>query len=1312
MPALVFPPPGAPTATNFSTTKFGGFDMAPVTKSSIKNLLRFSENFYGSAWELGSYFPSSYSPVTDYLYDQDILLSNVYLVQTSLSRKTSYLTVKWYQDDLDILENTLTNPPGVTSILTTINSNSAAQYVRQTVDVTASTTYTFSFYSKKGSAADNRYKIVDTLTGQNIVAPTSYTSLLSSTAWTRITVTFTVGPNTTSITVYPLTDIASAPGSNFITGLQLEPGYIANTYTATDYSTYTSSEIATSRAIGTLKYINKVKLPLSYSSSIPKLSSAIKVKSPARNNNIVDRAEILKIPNNKTGSFFTPSLNKIAAAVKTIGMLSDARLSSVPRISSASKLKGPGRNLSQDNISQYKVSKIPAIVMQSTIPVVKSSARLTSDPARIATTVLKSGISIKGTIADARLRNTNRTEQIKIPAVATANPVFSTLPTINTADLTQGSVYNITGQSVGITTNSILYHLYDQDILTVTKNQVNTLTFYFDNLNYSASLPFIAGSTIKISNTVDQGYSFVATVISSNINSVTIEKFSEYDTTMIFNTIVSTAVDYIPRLSVRTSIRPVNPRERLFYSEMGVGGPNLTISRGIIVADHDNRLLQGNLPLELFKLRADNNTLTASKLESSAVLKADKTILLSNSLKSASVIRGVRTPAFDTDSITAFKVSYKNTQVFVAPKSSSMSLELFDLVGDKTVLTSALIKSSAKLTGDRNRLLSNSLVNPLFVLQGDRVQLFDIDYIDLLKLYANRTAVFNAPNTSVLQKNIADLYETPYRVSVNKLTSNAVLRSDNTVISVNKLTSNAVLKDTKSITLDTDRLEILKVRNSRILYTPTVGKTDAVSVLRGDRSTVVYSTLQQPITILKTDDNILYTDMLNKYTVNDINALEIPISGKLRDMTTLRSDRTVIETSKLTASTKVKSDAVKINAENINLFKVPANNTEIFYVPYSDKLSSASVLRAEPSRVITGRVKSSAKLTAVSSVIRTDGLKKLFTLTTVRPLYNIDRLDDLYEQSLVRPTLPPVNPRERLFYSVMAGGYRNNSSIQKGILFADETFVDATNRLEQFNNIGITQGPAYTVNGYDIGLRGNTVLEYLFDLDILTVSKVSTSALDLYIDDTGTPPFVVGSYVTISNNGSVYSTQQVVACSSNIVSIVKPEYWDDLNIIDSVISATLDFVPQIQVRPTGHPTNPRERLFYAVLLGKIQTDKSFISTVNNSTTGLLTDFIKIREARIRHTSGSVVLRAKPIDFYAQNISNIVGKILPQSGIRGLGNRYTNRLEIVSKFTTNKEHTAVLFTADAGQIVRLKTGKYGTGIADISVKKKDPIQFWN
>ena len=35
----------------------------------------------------------------------------------------------------------------------------------------------------------------------------------------------------------------------------------------------------------------------------------------------------------------------------------------------------------------------------------------------------------------------------------------------------------------------------------------------------------------------------------------------------------------------------------------------------------------------------------------------------------------------------------------------------------------------------------------------------------------------------------------------------------------------------------------------------------------------------------------------------------------------------------------------------------------------------------------------------------------------------------------VRTILPPVNPRERLFYAQMAGGYRNNSSIQQAISF-------------------------------------------------------------------------------------------------------------------------------------------------------------------------------------------------------------------------------------------------------------------------------------
>lgn len=30
----------------------------------------------------------------------------------------------------------------------------------------------------------------------------------------------------------------------------------------------------------------------------------------------------------------------------------------------------------------------------------------------------------------------------------------------------------------------------------------------------------------------------------------------------------------------------------------------------------------------------------------------------------------------------------------------------------------------------------------------------------------------------------------------------------------------------------------------------------------------------------------------------------------------------------------------------------------------------------------------------------------------------------------------------------------------------------------------------------------------------------------------------------------------------------------------------------------------------------------------------------------------------------------------------------------------------------GSVIRLKTGNYGTGIADPSFVKKEPIQFWN
>ena len=73
--------------------------------------------------------------------------------------------------------------------------------LRGNVTVSSSTDYVFSFYVKRGTAVDMKYRIYEPVTG-DIVAKTSYYSQTSSEEWVRIEVPFTTGATTTSVWVY------------------------------------------------------------------------------------------------------------------------------------------------------------------------------------------------------------------------------------------------------------------------------------------------------------------------------------------------------------------------------------------------------------------------------------------------------------------------------------------------------------------------------------------------------------------------------------------------------------------------------------------------------------------------------------------------------------------------------------------------------------------------------------------------------------------------------------------------------------------------------------------------------------------------------------------------------------------------------------------------------------------------------------------------------------------------------------------------------------------------------------------------------
>jgi len=151
---------------------------------------------------------------------------------------------EWINFNIPITANTTIAPDGtLTADTADVQNNPSGNRINQVVTVTPNTTYTFSFYSKRGTATSLKYSAYDATNGADIVVPTSYYSQTSSTNWSRISFTFTTPNNCTTLWIYPLRD-AGALGTSFLWGAQLELGSTATTYQpiATTQQAYISSQ--------------------------------------------------------------------------------------------------------------------------------------------------------------------------------------------------------------------------------------------------------------------------------------------------------------------------------------------------------------------------------------------------------------------------------------------------------------------------------------------------------------------------------------------------------------------------------------------------------------------------------------------------------------------------------------------------------------------------------------------------------------------------------------------------------------------------------------------------------------------------------------------------------------------------------------------------------------------------------------------------------------------------------------------------------------------------------------------------------------
>ena len=124
--------------------------------------------------------------------------------------------------------NSIISPDGslnaYTITLPSVNGN-----LRTNVSVSSSTDYIFSFYAKRGTASEMKYRVFDFTNLSDIVSKTSYYSQTDISNWVRIEVPFTTNATTSEVGVYIDSD-SQGNGDFYAWGAQLEELSYATSY--------------------------------------------------------------------------------------------------------------------------------------------------------------------------------------------------------------------------------------------------------------------------------------------------------------------------------------------------------------------------------------------------------------------------------------------------------------------------------------------------------------------------------------------------------------------------------------------------------------------------------------------------------------------------------------------------------------------------------------------------------------------------------------------------------------------------------------------------------------------------------------------------------------------------------------------------------------------------------------------------------------------------------------------------------------------------------------------------------------------------
>jgi hypothetical protein len=1045
MPALVFPAPGCESGKQF-LMPFQGFDISHDTGGTFSNLLTNSVDLTKSEWIRGVdnqavLGESQFDIVEDYINEPSTV---------------PYQPIYAYKNDFG--EHTIV-------------SSSSTQYYGQQITVLPSTSYTFSFYAKRGTATNTTYGVYNATNSIDIVSATSYYANTSSTLWSRISTTFNTGSATT-INVYVLWNIATGvAGSVNIFGPQLDLGASANPYDPTSSISWAVQGLTTVEP----QSYGRSQLA-SFSDSAKDFEPlAINGQSSARwrvvNDYIFDNPtltyssagtnNVLSIPeqttrpyqvgdtvtvaNSNTGyrqnfqvTAFTDrslTINTTSAVPvngsfvinpapqvypQSLTSVAQYRTTNVARenlfaVTFAPNLRGVEYFLDRDFVTTSALLTVSKVLPRTNVhtPVDRRTIGKVLPRTNVHTPVDRRTLSRTETLTATGERLISRFPN-GMPSLSginlfllqdrtTADVTLTTnsfrLESFDNQGIYPGDTFNITGQN-NITNNSVNQYIYDLDVLSVTvsaNGAQQTLYFNTNPNGYNSVNYFPVGFYARITDSI-ANTSYIVQITASTASSITFNTISSFPnriggtgltvqsaTSFVYpkTTVDSNMYSYISANGINLYNYPTNPRENLSVSEFKPNfrpATKFSIDNSLSdtlptvyptlgkMATFEAGIIPGDFKITVTGQSADtvNNAVTwyGNELDILTV---------------TSVVSGLKTAFFPVQDAVPYP---SGSQVRLVNTQSSFNQII-------TVVTGTSNSISFNGTMPLGSTTIERVVSSVYPQQ-----------------YVSTTTAPTTPRENLFYSTLAVGYR-----SNSSITQGKLFATDNNVLNTSKLNAASVVRSVVTVpTSNTLEKRVTALRSTTSL--PAVSKLSSAIKVQSDRASFavhrineLYQQSSVVITSAPTNarENLYYFILAPGYRANSsivqgklfvTGDQPLPINNLNKQLAVLKTDRATLSVSKLQAAQILKTDSISINTSLINKLIVKSNSTQVFYTPYTDKLSQGFVVRSDRTTISADNlVKQIFMLKPDQTRLFANKLSSVAVLRTDTTKLNADKLD-------------------------------------------------------------------------------------------------------------------------------------------------------------------------------------------------------------------------------------------------------------------------------------------------------------------------------